>query len=527
MSITTFSNYIATKKLTILAQNPIHLSHPTVLTPERLAGYYAEACGFKLLYGTEKVTEEVVKTLFELSNESLALEKMQRMQAGEIMNEIVGYPSERRAVLHTATRDFFDKPQSSQAAKEAAKLARHEVEKLHSFIAKLEVEKNFSEMIMIGIGGSDLGPQAHYYALRHLQKRDRKVFFISNVDPDNAAMVLKEANLKTCLVVVVSKSGNTLETSVNEEFVRQKFKAEGLEPNKHFIAVTIPGSLMDNTERYLDVFHLWDWIGGRYSTTSMVGGVMLSFMFGFDVYWEFLKGANAMDKVALESDPKRNLPLLSALLSIWNRNFLGYSTIALIPYSQPLFRYPAHIQQVSMESNGKRIDRHGHPVDFQTGPIIWGEAGTNAQHSFFQLLHQGTSVVPMLMIGFKESQCGEDIIVEGTTSQEKLLANMFAQALALAMGQNVDNPNQCFPGDRPTSILIGQKLTPFSVGALLAFFEHKVAFEGFIWDINSFDQEGVQLGKRLATQILQRFAAAKKGESGTTNPLADALLNHL
>lgn len=521
-----FSNYAATKKLEALAKNPIDLTQSGVISPERLETFIGESTGFRLLFGTERVTDEIMTVLGELAKESDAIGKMRGMQEGAIVNEIHGFPSESRPALHTATRDFFDHPQFSKEAAEASALARHEIEKLRTFLEKVDKEGKFHEIIMIGIGGSDLGPRAHYYALEHLLIPGRKVHFISNVDPDDTTQVLSKADLAHSLVVVVSKSGATLETAVNEAFAREHFVKKGLKPEHHFISVTTPGSPMDNPNVYLKVFYLWEWIGGRYSTTSMVGGVVLGFAFGFNVFWEFLKGAHAMDQSALHPVLKRNLPLLSALLSIWNHNFLGYSTQAIIPYSQPLFRYPAHIQQVEMESNGKRIDRYGRPVRFQTAPIIWGEAGTNAQHSFFQLFHQGTAKVPLLIIAFKQNVYGEDIQYKGTSSQEKLLANLWAQALALSMGQQDENPNKIFPGNRPCSILLGRQLTPYALGALLSFFENKVAFEGFIWNINSFDQEGVQLGKTLSIHILNHWKDKKEGKQGDY-PLADAFTKQL
>ena len=300
-----------------------------------------------------------------------------------------------------------------------------------------------------------------------------------------------------------------------------------MDATKQMISITMPQTPMDDRHRYRETFYIWDWIGGRYSVTSMVGGFMLAFAFGIDTFKEFLKGAHAMDKTALAADIDKNLPLLLALLSIWNHNFLNYSTTALIPYSQALLRYPAHIQQVAMESNGKSIDKQGKFVDFQTGGIIWGEPGTNGQHSFFQLLHQGTAITPVTMIGYKESQSGLDIEIEGTTSQEKLLANLFAQSLALAIGQKSNNPNQYFSGNRPSNILLANQLTPFSLGALLSLFEHMVAFQGFIWNINSFDQEGVQLGKLLANKIIDRFAAKKEKIAKEKDPLVDSYLHHL
>lgn len=518
----------ASKKLRTLSYDPIDLAQADQLTPDRLTKCCAEACGFKLLFGTEKITEEVITALNELAIETHAIEKMKRMQNGEIVNFVERYPCENRPALHTATRDFFDQPTQAEKAKEAAHLARQEIEKLQSFMAKIETEKSFDEMILIGIGGSDLGPRAHYYALEHLLKPGRKIHFISNVDPDDAAAVLKHSNLKRTLVVCISKSGTTLETETNEEIVRAKFKAAGVNTKDHFVSVTMPGTPMDNRDRYSETFYVWDWIGGRYSTTSMVGGVLLSFAFGFEVYWELLKGAHEMDRAALQPSLKTNLPLLAALLEIWNRNYLNCPTTAIIPYSQPLHRYAAHLQQVGMESNGKVIDQTGKFVDFETGGIWWGEPGTNAQHSFFQMLHQGTATIPVCFIGFKKSQSGQDLEVQGTTSQEKLLSNLFAQSLGLALGNHSDNPNQFTRGNRPSNILLGEQLTPKSLGSLLSFWENKVAFIGFILGINSFDQEGVQLGKRLANKIIDRFAAQrKKTGDKTPYPLGDAYLKHL
>lgn len=519
----TFPQYASAKRLTQLATQPFDLTAKGNLTPERLSTFVAGACGYRLLYGTERVTEEVMMLLRDLAEEAGALKKMEAMQAGEIINSIDGYPSENRAVLHTATRDFFRDPNKSKSAAEAAKAAQKEVEKLKVFIDKIIKEGFFTDMICIGIGGSDLGPRAHYIALQNLLRPGVNVHFISNVDPDDATSALSGVDLKKTLVVVVSKTGTTLETQANEEFVRARFVDAGLRPEKHFISVSSEGSPMDDPKRYLARFYIWDWIGGRYSTTSMVGGVMLSFAFGFDVYWELLRGVHEMDRTALVKTLDINLPLLGALLSVWNRNFLHYPTLALIPYAQALARYPAHIQQVAMESNGKHIDKNGRQVSFQTGPVIWGEPGTNAQHSFYQLIHQGTDIIPLEFIGFKQSQYGHDHLFKGTSLQQKLLSNLFAQAIALATGQESDNPNKQFQGNRPSHIILGKKLTPYALGALLSYYENKVAFEGFIWGINSFDQEGVQLGKVLANKLIDRFANPK----GAPYPLGDAFIKQL
>ncbi len=506
------------QRLKELAKNAIDLSQPGQLSASRLEAYVAKALGFTLLYGTEKVTDEVMKALEALAQESSAVPKMKQMQAGHAVNSIEGYRSENRPALHTATRDFFDHPQVEREAAQASKLAMQEIEKLKEFIKSLETSQQFSDLVVIGIGGSELGPHAHYQALRYLPHRS--VHFIGNLDPDETSLILRDLDLKTTLVAVISKTGTTLETTTNEERFRWLFKEAELSPQEHFISITMAGSPLDNPTQYLQCFHLWDWVGGRYSTTSMVGGVLLAFAFGFNVYWEFLQGAHAMDQVALGSDLSKNLPLLAALLGIWNRNFLNYPTLAIIPYSQALQYYPKHIQQLDMESNGKRINRQGGFISFDSGPIIWGEPGTNAQHSFFQLLHQGTSIVPVEFIGFLESQLPQDFLYQGTTSQQKLLANLFAQILALAKGKSSDNPNTQFPGNRPSHLIFGKQLTPYSLGALLAFYEHKVAFQGFIWGINSFDQEGVQLGKVLANQIIECFS--KKIDS--SDPLVNSFL---
>lgn len=504
-----FLDYDATKKLKGLAVSPIDLSKDGVLTKERIQRMQAEAMGFKLLFATERVTEDVLMALEALAKEANVFAKMKAMQSGEIINKIEGFPSENRSVLHTAMRDFFDHAQTSDAASKAAALAKREVDKLEHFLQKLDKEDHFTDLVQVGIGGSDLGPRALYIALQAYKNPKRRVHFVSNVDPDDVAATLMGLDLSKTLVVVVSKSGSTLETLTNEQLVASHFKRAGLEPKKHFIAVTGEKSPLDDPSKYLASFYMWDYIGGRYSATSMVGGVMLAFGLGFDNYRAILKGAHAMDMVALKSDVKQNLPLLSALLGIWNRNFLGHQTVAVIPYSQALLRFTAHLQQCNMESNGKHIDKQGKQVTFDTGPIIWGEPGTNGQHSFYQHIHQGTTVAPLEFIGFKECQRAEDLEVQGTYSQQKLLANLFAQSLALAIGQKNSNPNKQFLGNRPNRIMLAKKLDPYTMGALLAYYEHQVAFQGFIWNINSFDQEGVQLGKLLANKILDIFKEEK------------------
>jgi glucose-6-phosphate isomerase len=520
-----FNEYAAFGKLQELARSPVDLTRDGVMTPERLGKYRAEACGWRLLYGTERVSDPVLGALEELAKQADAWRWMERMQGGEVINRIEGYPSEEREVLHTAMRDLFDAPRQEPAAKKAAAQARAEQEKLRTFL-----EKNrgrFTDVIQIGIGGSDLGPRAFAIALQAYAQEGRRAHFFSNVDPDDGARVLRSIDPKKTLVVVVSKSGTTLETLTNETIARNYFEKAGVNPRDHFVAVTGEKSPMDNPARYLASFYMWDYVGGRYSVTSMVGAVVLAFLLGHEAQMEILKGAHDMDRTACAARLSDNLPLLGALLGIWNRNFLGLPTVAVLPYSQALERFPAHLQQCNMESNGKHIDRQGRQVNWATGPVVWGEPGTNGQHSFYQLIHQGTDTIPCEFVGLRQSQYGEDLLVEGTNSQEKLLANLFAQSLALATGKQDKNPNKQFAGNRPNSLMLAQRLTPYSLGALMSYYEHKIAFQGFIWGINSFDQEGVQLGKVLAKQFVEQFAAVRKGEKPASWPIGESYLRQL
>ena len=245
-----------------------------------------------------------------------------------------------------------------------------------------------------------------------------------------------------------------------------------------------------------------DYIGGRFSSTSAVGGAVLSLAFGPEVFAQFLEGAAEADKTATNADIKNNPAMLDALIGVYERNVLGYQNTAVLPYSQGLSRFPAHLQQLDMESNGKSVNRFGEPVNYVTGPVIFGEPGTNGQHSFYQLLHQGTDIVPLQFVGYKNNQMGQDVVIEDSTSQQKLCANVVAQIVAFACGKSDENANKNFEGGRPSSIIIGDQLNPKSLGALLAHFENKVMFQGFVWNVNSFDQEGVQLGKVLAKRVL-------------------------
>jgi glucose-6-phosphate isomerase len=513
------------ERLQALAQQPFDLTLPDALTGEgRLERYVCRAGTLKMLYAMQRVSDEVLDALQDLSDECDLVGQFRAMRRGAVINRIDGWASENRQVLHTSCRDLFS---GNPAEPQASTQARRELDKLAVFLREIETGlvcnaagEKFQTMIHVGIGGSDLGPRSIYEALRPFGRKDRRVFFISNVDPDDAAAVLRQVDLATTLVNIVSKSGTTLETLTNETLVRKALQDAGLNPSRHCIAVTGEGSPMDNPDRYLRAFHMYDYIGGRYSATSMVGLVMLGFFLGFEQVMDFLRGAAEIDLLAEDPDIRKNMPLLLALLGIWNHNFLGSPTLAVLPYSQALHRFPAHLQQCDMESNGKSIDRAGKPVCGKTGPILWGEPGTNGQHAFYQLLHQGTEVVPVEFIGFLRSQWEEDLEVAGSTSQQKLLANLLAQSVALASGQDSDNPNRRFPGNRPSVLLLADRLTPGVMGALLALYEAKIVLQGFAWDINSFDQEGVQLGKVLATEFLDCMT----GRDSRQNSLARKLL---
>ena len=445
--------------------------------------------------------------LTELAEEAQLGAKYEALYNGEVINT-----GEKRLVLHQLTRgqlgnavvaDGDDK--RAFYVEQQEKIAAF-AEKVHSGEIANEKGEKFTQAVQIGIGGSDLGPRAMYIALENWAKVTghfkMEAKFISNVDPDDAAGVLNGVDAAHAVFILVSKSGTTLETLTNESFVKDALTKAGLDPSKHMIAVTSETSPLAKSADYLAAFFMDDYIGGRYSSTSAVGGAVLSLAFGPDVFAQFLEGAAAADATAKEPDVRKNPSMLDALIGVYERNVLGYPSTAVLPYSQALARFPAHLQQLDMESNGKSVNRFGEPVDYATGPVIFGEPGTNGQHSFYQLLHQGTNIVPLQFVGFKKSQLGTDVVIQGSTSQQKLGANVAAQIVAFACGKDDEDRNKYFDGGRPSSIIIGDQLTPKTLGALLAHFENKVMFQGFVWNVNSFDQEGVQLGKVLAKRVL-------------------------
>lgn len=503
-----------------LSKHPIDLTS-YVPWAERIRDMQCSTPLFRLLFATERIDEDGIEALAALARETQAVEQFEMMLGGAEMNCTTGADNERCQVLHTASRDVFDDLRYSvdgrvcSSPSDAVKLATQRLDDLESFLG--EIRGEFTDLVQIGIGGSDLGPRAIYAGLPEFRADGRRVHHISNVDPDDAAQVLDNLDLGTTLVVVITKSGTTLETLTNQELVVNRFAKLGLSEKqvfgKHFVAVTAEPEKLKFP--YRRVFPMDGYIGGRYSATSMVGGVSLAFGLGIDNFREILRGAREMDLNALRRDPRENLSLLTALLGIWNRNFLKCHSVAVVPYSEILGRFVAHLQQLDMESNGKRVNRTGDAILYATGPIVWGQPGTNGQHSFFQHIHQSKTIVPCEFIGFRRCQTGFDGSYKGTTSQQKLLANLIAQAEAMATGQaSPGNANKEFPGNRPSSVLIGDKLTPRTMGALLAYYENKVAFQGFVWNINSFDQEGVQLGKKLADKNLGFYDAESPDSTG-------------
>jgi len=465
------------------------------------------AAGLNFSWAAKSVDEDQIKLLQELSDEQELITKYKALLNGEMMNT-----GEKRKVLHHLLRGEQLQP-VLENGKNIGEFYRKELERFCAFASdvhegkyKGSSGKQFTTVVQIGIGGSDLGPRAMYLALENWAEANGKkklnAKFISNVDPDDASAVINSVNLEESLFILVSKSGTTQETLANELFVKDKINKSGLDSSKHMIAVTSETSPLANNSAYLDSFYIDDYVGGRYSSSSAVGGCVLSLAFGAGVFKEFLAGAAEADKLALETDILKNAALLDALIGVWERNFLFYPYTAVLPYSQALSRFPAHLQQMDMESNGKSVNRDGDYIDCNTGPVIFGEPGTNGQHSFYQLLHQGTGQIPLQFIGFLESQKGDDVSVDGSISQTKLNANLAAQIVAFAKGQDSDDLNKEFFGGRPSSLIYGKKLTPAALGSLLAHFENKVMFQGFVWNVNSFDQEGVQLGKILTKKVL-------------------------
>ena len=415
------------------------------------------SAGLRFNYAARGASDDIIDLLGKLAVEQQLIEKFRALASGAMMN-----PGEQRKVLHHLLRSQL----ASSVIEEGQNLRTFYVEqqqRIAQFADKVHQQevcgstgKPFEAVVQIGIGGSDLGPRALYLALTRLLRPKVRAEFISNVDPDDPNLVLQGLNPETTLFILVSKSGTTQETLTNEHFALHWLELEAnrqniqIEASRHIVAVTSATSPLANNPDYLDSFYIDDYIGGRYSVTSAVGGVLLSLAFGPGVFAELLDGAAEADKNALENlDICSNAALMDAMLGVWERNVRGFLSTAVLPYSQALLRFPAHLQQLDMESNGKQVNRDGQAIPYMTGPVIFGEPGTNGQHSFYQMLHQGTSPVPLQFIGFGLPQIPDNTEFSGSSSQKKLHANLCAQIAAFALGQQNDNPNKYFPGNRP------------------------------------------------------------------------------
>ena len=486
---------------------------------------------FYVDYSKNRIDEETMKLLVQLTDECHLKDAIEKYFGGDLINN-----TEKRAVLHTALRAPENSVVNVDGKNVMPEVAavKHKIkqfsEEVISGKRKGYSGKAFTDVVNIGIGGSDLGPAMVTEALK-FYKNHLNVHFISNVDGDHVLETIKHLNPETTLIVIVSKTFTTLETLSNALTVKEWFLKSGNEKDiaKHFVAVSTNLQEIDKFGIDPDnVFPMWDWVGGRFSLWSAVG-LSIALSVGYDNFDKLLKGAHAMDEHFRTAPFEKNIPVVLALLSVWYNNFYGAESQAIIPYTQYLHRLAAYLQQGIMESNGKQTDRDGNPIPYQTGVIIWGEPGTNSQHAFFQLIHQGTKLIPTDFIGFKHSLHGN------TDHHNKLMANFFAQTEALLkgkteaevrkeMGDKVNEalvPFKVFTGNRPTTSFLIDKLTPESLGSLIAMYEHKIFVEGVIWNIYSYDQWGVELGKQLASKILKDIAATEISahDSSTTNLL--------
>ncbi|WP_347172678.1 glucose-6-phosphate isomerase [Polaribacter uvawellassae] len=473
---------------------------------------------FNVDYSKNRITKETLELLIELANEVDLKDAIEKYFSGAIINT-----TEKRAVLHTALRDSKSneilvknenvKPEVDAVLNQIATFS----EKIISGNWKGFTGKSITDVVNIGIGGSDLGPNMVVEALQ-FYKNHLNMHFVSNVDGDHISEIIKKLNPETTLFVIVSKTFTTQETISNATTLKEWFLTSTTNNDiaKHFVAVS--SNIKKATEFGIDpknIFPMWNWVGGRFSLWSAVG-LSISLSVGFQNFKTLLAGASEMDEHFRNNDFEQNIPIISSLISIWYNNFFGCETEAILPYSHYLKKFPEYLQQTSMESNGKSVDRNGEKIKYQTGTIVWGNVGTNMQHAFMQLLHQGTKLIPAEFIGFKESLSGL------TEHHKKLMANFYAQTEALAFGKTAEEvhldlkfnnqrkelstllPFKIFEGNNPSTIILVDKLTPNSLGKLIALYEHKVFVQGVIWNIFSFDQFGVELGKELASKHLNK-----------------------
>jgi glucose-6-phosphate isomerase len=508
-----------------------HLRDLFAEDPGRGERLTAEAAGIYLDYSKNRVTDETMRLLAELATESGVPERRDAMFRGEHINV-----SEDRAVLHVALRLPADQKLVVDGVDVVAQV--HEVlGRMRQFSDRIRsgewtghTGKRIRNIVNIGIGGSDLGPVMAYEALRYYSQRDLTFRFVSNVDSTDFVEATRDLSADETLFIISSKTFGTLETLTNATSARDWVVGQlGDEAAvaKHFVAVST------NAERVREfgidtanMFEFWDWVGGRYSMESAIG-LSIMVAIGPDRFEEMLAGFHEMDEHFRTAPLAENLPVLMGLLAVWYRDFFGAQTYGVMPYAQYLKRFPAYLQQLTMESNGKHVTLTGRPVDYDTGAVFWGEPGTNGQHSFYQLIHQGTTLIPVDLLGFAKS------LTPLRDHQDKLNSNVFAQAQALAFGKTEDEvraegtpekvaPHRVMEGNRPTNVMLAEILTPRLLGALVALYEHSVFTQGTIWDIDSFDQWGVELGKVLAQQIIPELESGQEPElhhDSSTNTL--------
>jgi len=509
----------------------------TLLSDEaRNDSMFVENMGMALDYCREKVDHETMGMLFDVAKNAGVEEKRRKMFAGERINQTEGRP-----VLHAALRaprdavievDGSNVVQDVWAVLDAMKEFS---DKVRSGAWKGHTGKPLKDVVCIGIGGSYLGVEFVFEALKTdpaaaEAAAGRGLRFLANVDPIDVKRALTGLNAEETLVIIISKTFTTAETMLNAKTVKEWLIKELGSPEcvpKHVVACS---TALEKTKAFgideKNVFGFWDWVGGRFSVWSAVGVLALSLQYGFPIVNQFLEGAHMMDKHFVEAPDTKNLPVIMGLLSIWNASCLGYEGCAVLPYCQALVRFVAHIQQLDMESNGKRVTMEGAVVPVSTGAIYFGEPGTNGQHSFYQLMHQGR-VIPAEFIGFQKSQNPVELPGEPVANHDELMSNFFAQPDALALGktpeelaaENVDPaliPHKTFPGDRPSLSLLLPECNPFWLGQLLALYEHRTAVQGWVWGINSFDQWGVELGKVLAKEVRTYLTSARKGPADDT-----------
>ena len=473
-------------------------------------------------YSKNNINAETKKLLISLAEECKLKEAIDAMFAGEKINE-----TENRAVLHTALRNFSNNPVMFEGTdimpgiNNVLQQMKNFCDNIHEGNWKGYSGKRIKYIVNIGIGGSDLGPVMVTESLKPYWVNEIETFFVSNVDGTHIAETLKKVKADETLFLIASKTFTTQETMTNAHTARNWFLQNGGSETfvaKHFVA------LSTNTSEVVkfgidpaNMFVFWDWVGGRYSLWSAIG-LSIALTIGYEQFELLLKGASSADNHFKETSFENNIPVLMALIGIWHRNFYDAPTEAILPYDQYLHRFAAYFQQGNMESNGKYIDRNGNAVSYQTGPVIWGEPGTNGQHAFYQLIHQGTQLIPCDFIAAAQSHnpIGDH--------HEKLLSNFFAQTEALMNGTDHENPYRVFEGSRPTNSFLLKKITPYSLGQLIALYEHKIFVQGVIWNIFSFDQWGVELGKILANKILPELQNEQlvNNHDSSTNGLINA-----